>query len=250
MPGHIHFAVRRLIVGLSFALAGGVFPAKIAAADSSVETASEAAAPGEETTSARSNDGPGESDRDFGHAGQFDLRIDLVAAYRMVFRYPDSPFCSEPDPSKGDDQQKLCGFTAPMAIDVALGFAPLDSVEPFVWGRFGLAGEGETNTQPLVVIGGGVRLYTMSDAAFKIFVEPSIGFELEKGAGNALWSNPGFVNEQPTYKRDLLLHLGAGPQIDLSPGVGLYGTGALTVGMFRSIQSWMELSAGVQARIP
>ncbi len=204
---------------------------------------------GEQESTKKDSEGPGEGDRDYGHQGQFSLRASLVGGYRMVFRYPESPYCADPNSWEGEDPPKLCGFAAPLAVQLALGFAPLDAVEPFVYGRFGFVGEGPTNTKPLLLAGAGVRLYTMSDAALKIFIEPSLGLELEKGAGNVRWAADEDGDEL-VYKQDLVVHLSAGPQIDLSPGVGLYGAAGLTVGMLRALHAWMELEAGVQARFP
>ncbi|HYJ07655.1 MAG TPA: hypothetical protein VEX18_01565, partial [Polyangiaceae bacterium] len=122
------------------------------------------------------------SDEKFGHGMQFGLRAGAVGGYRMVFRYDKSPFCRAPDPTKVDkDQQKFCGHTAPFALDVALSFGVVDFAEPYAWARFGLAGEAETNTEPLLAFGVGARIYTMSDSKFKIFVEPALGIETESG---------------------------------------------------------------------
>ncbi len=194
---------------------------------------------------------PGEGDRSFSHGGQVGLRVAFVTGYRMSFRYPDSPFCREPEPAKGNDQQKFCGFGAPPALDVALGWAPIGFIEPFVWARFGLAGESPTNTQPAVQLGAGARMYATNDGPFKVFIEPAIGLGFEKGAGNDLWNNrTGFVTQTPVYKQDLLFHIGAGPQYDFSKGFGIYGQAGLTAGVLRSMSATMELHFGVQARFP
>ena len=191
---------------------------------------------------------------DFGHGGQLGLRLDATWGYRMVFRYPESPFCAEPDPEKTvDDQQQFCGHGGPWGLDAALSFALLDSIEPYLWGRFGLEGEPQTNTEPVFIVGAGVRIYTMSDAAFKIFVEPAVGFEFE-GASDvpavpAGW-NPSDASEYaPDYKKDLVFHLAAGPHWDFSEHFGAYLTGGLTVGVLRYISASMELQFGVQARL-
>lgn len=215
------------------------------AANSPTVDAPAAAASGP-TGAAADEDGPGEGDRTFSHASQFGLRLALVGGYRMIFRYDESPFCSEPDTSKAvKDQQKFCGHVAPLALDVALSFAPLGSVEPYLWGRFGLAGEPETNTKEVVIVGAGARIYTMSDSAFKIFIEPAIGAELESGAGNPLWE----LN-QPEYKKDIVFHLAAGPQYDVAKAVGIFASAGITTGILRSIHSNLELGLGVQVRAP
>ncbi len=182
----------------------------------------------------------------FDHLGQVSARLGVVLGYRMYFRYPESPYCSKPDPTKGDDQQKLCGFPAPLALDAAIGFAPLSSFEPFLWGRFGLAKETETNTSALVLLGAGFRLYTMTDSPIKVFLEPAIALEFEGSAGNPLWeSGPDDVS----YKQDLIFKFGAGPQFELGRGLGLYGTGGLTMGVLRAIHANMQLELGLQGRL-
>lgn len=186
---------------------------------------------------------PGEQDRSFLHGGQFSLRVGFVGAYRVVSRYDSSPYCEDPARSTTPEPKKLCGFGAPPALNVAIGFAPLSSFEPFAWARFGLTGESETNTNPLVALGFGARLYTLSDSAFKFFIQPAVGWELESGAGNVRWQNK-------VYKQDFLMQLLAGPQYDFSPGVGAYAAVGVTAGILREIQTWMEFEIGVQARFP
>lgn len=183
----------------------------------------------------------------FGHAGQFGLRASLVGAYNMNFRYDQSPLCAAPELNKpAKDQQKFCGNTAPLMLDLALSYALLDAIEPYAFVRLGFKGEKETATNPLTVLGVGARIYTMSDSAFKIFIEPAVAWELEGGAGHK-YTAPGY---NPQYKKDLLLHLAAGPQIDLARYVGLYASAGITTGILRSIHSQLELSLGVQARFP
>ena len=186
---------------------------------------------------------PGEQDRSFPHAGQFSLRVAFVGSERIISRYDTSPYCENPVPANPPDRKKFCGFGAPPAIDVALGYAPFNSLEAFAWGRFGLKGESDTNTQPLVAIGLGARLYTLNDSAFKFFIQPAVGWELEKGAGNLNWQGT-------EYKQDFLMQLLAGPQYDFSSGIGAFGAFGITTGIFRAIQTWMEFDIGVQARFP
>lgn len=192
-------------------------------------------------------------DERFGHAMQFGLRAGLVGGYRMIFRYDKSPFCHAPDLAKSDkDQQKFCGNGAPLALDLALSFGVLDFVEPYAWARFGFSGEGATNTKALTAFGAGARIYTMSDSKFKIFVEPAIGVEVEGGAGNPNWtfrtSNP--PGQKPDYKQDFLFHLGVGPQYDFARAFGVYVHAGLTTGVIRYIHTELELSGGVQVRVP
>ena len=191
---------------------------------------------------------PGVEDKDFGHRRQFGLRAGVVGGFRMVFRYDSSSFCKEPDPTKSiKDQQKFCGHVGPAALELGISFAPIDSLEPFLWGRFGFKGEAETNTNALVLLGAGVRIYTMSDSAFKIFIEPALGAELEEGAGDPRWNPPGAGFE---YKKDLVFHLAAGPQLDVARALGIYLDAGLTTGVLRAIHSSLELQLGLQLRVP
>ena len=177
---------------------------------------------------------------------QFGLRAGLVGGYNMVFRYDRSPYCATYEASKAPkDQQKFCGHGAPPALDLALSFAPLDFVEPFLFMRLGLKGESETDTLPLKLLGAGARIYTMSDSAFKIFIEPALAWELEGGAGT-----PAFQSNNPEYKKDLLIHLAAGPQLDLARYFGVYANAGLTTGILRAIHTRLELQLGIQARFP
>ncbi len=203
------------------------------------EPAAEAARVEPSESGAHAND-------NFGHALQFGLRAGLVGGYNMVFRYDQSPLCAEYMPDKlAKDQQKVCGHGAPLAVDLALSFAPLDFVEPYLFVRLGLAREVETDTLPLRVVGAGARIYTMSDSAFKIFIEPALAWELEQG-GSAV----DYRRNRPSYKNDLLIHLAAGPEFDFARYVGVFVDAGLTTGVLRSIHSELELQAGVQARFP
>jgi opacity protein-like surface antigen len=183
---------------------------------------------------------------DFGHMGQLGLRAGLVGGFRMILRYSDSPFCRTPDLNKPTDHQvKFCGHTAPLAADFGLSFGVLDFFEPFAWARLGFSAESETDTKPLVVIGAGARLYTMSDAAFKIFIEPAVGLELEGGRGSLLWA----LNN-PKYKQDFVFHVAAGPQLDFSRFIGAYLTAGLTAAFVRDLGASFDVSLGVQGRYP
>jgi hypothetical protein len=203
----------------------------------------------DEYSSAEDRGGSEVADEDFGHGMQFGLRAALTGGYRMVFRYDKSPFCRSPDSAKEDkDQQKFCGHVAPLAIDLALSFAPLDFAEPYVWARFGLKGEPETNTDSLMAFGAGARIYTMSDSKFKIFVEPAVGVEVEGGAGNEDWEFAGGAT--PDYKTDFLFHLGVGPQYDFARAFGIYLHAGITTGVLRYIHTQLEISGGAQVRVP
>src|SRR6478609_585672 len=185
-------------------------------------------------------------DKAFGHRSQFGLRVGLVGGYNMIFRYDQSPLCNAYDTSKSlQDQQKFCGHAAPFAIDIAASFAPLDFLEPYVFMRLGLAGESQTDTLPVKIVGAGTRIYTMSDSAFKIFIEPALAYGFEGSAGTV--SHPGYA---PQYKKDLLFHLAAGPHFDVARYVGFYLDAGLTVGILRALRTQLELQGGVQARFP
>jgi hypothetical protein len=214
------------------------------------KTSSEAGASKPSEPSADEDQGGSEvADEDFGHGMQFGVRAGIVAGYRMVFRYDKSPFCRFPEADKADkDQQKFCGHGAPPSIDVALSFAPLDFAEPYVWARFGLGGEAETNTESVLAFGAGARIYTMSDSKFKIYVEPAVGFELEGGAGNDEWE---FMDgTTPQYKKDFLFHLAVGGQYDFARAFGIYLSAGLTTGVLRYIHTGLEVGAGAQVRFP
>jgi len=215
-----------------------------AADDSSADQATKESA-AEEKSKAADEAKPAPSDS-FGHRGQFGLRVGLVGGYNMIFRYDQSPLCAAYDPAKSlSEQQKFCGHGAPLALDFAASFAPLDFIEPYVFMRLGLSGEKQTDTLPIKVLGAGARIYTMSDSAFKIFIEPAVAYEFEGSAGTV--SLPGYA---PQYKKDLLIHLAAGPQIDVARYVGFYLDAGLTTGVLRALRTTLELQAGVQARFP
>jgi hypothetical protein len=188
-------------------------------------------------------------DKTYSHKGQFSVRLALGGGYRIAMRYNDSPLCSRKLNDDGKPQT-LCGFGSPLALDSAIGFAPLGGVEPFLWGRFGFTREAVSLTSPLIILGAGVRLYTMSDAAFKFFIEPAVGVELENGAKAR--SDRSYTDQgvPVRYKQDFIVRLTIGPQLDLARNVGIYATAGLTAGMLRSLQSWMDLNVGVQARFP
>jgi hypothetical protein len=183
-------------------------------------------------------DGDGQKkpeDDAFGHGGQVGLRLGVVGGYRIILRYEDSPLCREFDPAKGQNQPKFCGHVAPFALTTALSYGIADWLEPFAWGRFGLESEPETGTEPVLMFGAGVRVYTMSDAAFKIFIEPAIGLELEDGIQN-------------DYDTDVALHLAAGPTLDLSRNVGIYATGGATTTIIRALSTSLDVELGIQGR--
>jgi hypothetical protein len=213
-------------------------------AESPDETASEETeGDAEEEAEPKQEDAESPEDDDYGHSGQFGLRVGLVGGMRMVFRYDETALCVYPDEG---EPQRFCGHAAPLAIETALSFAPLDSLEPFLWGRFGLSQEKQTNTDPMLIIGVGTRLYTMSDSRFKVFMEPAVGWELEGNAGPPRAGDP----PDTSYKKDLVFHIAAGMQIDLAPAVGLFVDAGMTAGVLRALHANLELHGGVQVRSP
>jgi hypothetical protein len=187
-----------------------------------------------------------EKDDDYGHMGQFGLRVGINGGLRMVLRYDESPFCREFDVEKSvKDQARFCGHMAPFAADIGLSFALLDWVEPFAWARLGFTAEEQTDTEPLLVFGAGLRIYTNSDSAFKIYFEPAVGLEFEKGRGSA-----GYQANNPEYKQDIVFHLAGGPQLDFSRYLGAYATFGVTTGVVRAIHSSLDAQLGVQGRYP
>jgi hypothetical protein len=178
--------------------------------------------------------------------GQFGLRVGINGGLRMVLRYDESPFCREFDVEKSvKDQARFCGHMAPFAADIGLSFALLDWVEPFAWARLGFTAEEETDTEPLLVFGAGLRIYTNSDSAFKIYFEPAVGLEFEKGRGSL-----SYQANNPEYKQDIVFHLAGGPQLDFSRYFGAYATFGVTTGVVRAIHSSLDAQLGVQGRYP
>jgi opacity protein-like surface antigen len=181
----------------------------------------------------------------FGHGMQFGIRAGVVFGYRMNFRYDHSPLCQPYDASKGTEQQKVCGFGAPPAAEIGLSFAPLDGIEPYVFGRFGFSGESNTDTNPLRLFGVGARIYTMSDSRLKMFIEPAVAYEAEGGGGNPAYAAPGVE-----YKKDLVFHVGVGPQYDFAKALGIYLNAGIDVGVLRSISATLLANVGLQLRFP
>jgi hypothetical protein len=237
-------------VKASFALvlAIGLFSSGALRAAEDADDGAAASAEEEEPRPSERAAAPEDPPPSYGHAKQLGLRVALVGGYRMVLRYDESPWCANYDLADGNDQRKFCGFGAPLALDLALSGALIDSLEPFLWARVGLAGETDTNTKPLLILGAGTRIYTMSDSAFKIYVEPAIGLEIEgKGGSNDLFRR---AVEAKHYRTDLLFHLAAGPHFDIGENFGLYADAGLTLGVLRYLHSTLEVKAGVQGRLP
>jgi len=182
----------------------------------------------------------GTAHADTGHGRQFGFRAAFVTGYNINLRYDDSPYCRAVQPGK--EPAKVCGYGAPLGLDLALSFAPLDFLEPFLWFRLGLQNDKQTGVRPLRLLGAGARLYTSSASRFKIYVEPALAIELQDG-GRA-------PNSTTVTKKDLIFHLAAGPQFDITRHIGVFADAGLTVGVFRSIHSSFELKLGAQVRFP
>jgi hypothetical protein len=191
-------------------------------------------------------------DDDLGHHGQFNLRLEFVTGYRMLFRYDKSPQCGPYKPNaSASDQQKFCGFGMQPNLGLAVGFSAVDFFEPFAFVRFGLSDEPQTNSNKSVIAGAGMRLYTMSDSRFKIFFSPWLGFDFTSGPNDPHYlgdSQLGITAD--SYRTDILVHLDVGPQYDLSRAVGIYANGGLTFDMLRFLGANAEFSLGVQLRAP
>lgn len=176
----------------------------------------------------------------YGHGFQFGARGGMVFPYKIQFGFDDSPPC---DPDGDGESSATCGFVAPPQVEIALSFAPLDSVEPFVWARLGLGEESETSTQAAKLFGAGIRIYTMSESKFKLYFEADAGVALE-GAVNA--------NDEDDYRygTDFFAHLGFGPQFDFNKYIGLYASIGPGVSFTRSITMQLEGNVGLQLRVP
>ena len=233
---------RRVCSGiLAASLALGAARAASAEPVSSERDASPRDVAGEEATT---------EDPRYVHALQVGVRAAVLGGYRMVLRYDDSPFCSEPDFTKSlDDQQQFCGHLGPAMLDLAVSFAPLASIEPFAMVRLGIVGEAPTDTRPLRIVAVGTRVYTRPKMPVKFFVEPSLGVEFESGAGDPIFTYNGAFD--PQYDTDVVLRTALGLQFDLAEHVGLYAqVFGMSVGVLRYLHATMEFGAGVQARFP
>jgi hypothetical protein len=191
---------------------------------------------------------PREDPKARSHRGQLSLRAGILFGYQMAFRYERSPLCTSYDSDKTvEDQQKVCGFGSGAATEIALGFAPLGGIEPYVFGRFGFSKETNTDTAPLKMAGAGARIYTLHDSPLKVFLEPAVAFSFEGSAGNPRWSPPGL---NPDYKTDFVFHLGVGPQYDFARYIGVFACGNIDLGILRALTATLNFHFGVQARFP
>jgi hypothetical protein len=173
----------------------------------------------------------------FGHGSQFGLRVGMTFPFKVNFRMDDSPPCDNGEVP----EKKVCPVSTPPTLDLALSFAVLDALEPFVWVRLGLGEEKVTHTDAARLFGAGVRIYTMSESRFKLFIEPSAAIELE-GSTDAVTSR--------NYQTDLLAHLNIGGQFDFSRYFGLFVSAGPEATFFRSVSLAVAGTIGVQGRVP
>jgi hypothetical protein len=207
------------------------------------------------------NDAGETAEEDLGHRKQLNFRAEFLSGYRMLYRYQPSPRCAPYDTAKApNDQQKFCGYGSAPAIGMAVGFAVIDSFEPFAFVRLGLANEAaETNQGKLLQAGFGARFYAMPTSRFKMFFSPWLGIDATSGPlepiGAGSPGSPGYDDavakvKPGSYKTDLLAHFSLGPQYDFSRGFGVYLSGGLTVQMVRYFGASADIAIGLQARAP
>lgn len=181
--------------------------------------------------------------RTYGHGLQFGLRPGIVFPYKVQFRFDDSPQCDAVQDGMTSEGKSTCGFVSAPQTEIALSFAPFDSLEPFIWARFGLRSEEQTRTAPAMIVGGGLRFYTMNEAKFKLFFEVAAGVQLEGATDPNLEDNL-------RYDPQFLGRLGFGPQFDFNRYIGLYASVGPGVSTPRAITMQLEANAGLQVRIP
>lgn len=190
----------------------------------------------------------GPQEEDLGHQLQFGLRPGLVVPYKVMFRFDDSPLCDIDGDGAGDlnsdgEDAPTCGFMMSPQVELALSFAPLDGIEPYVWTRFGTGDETETGTEAALLFGAGVRLYSMATSKFKLFFDVAAGLEVE-GAINP-------ANEKThNYGTQGFGRLGFGPQFDFNRYVGAFLVLGPGFAVPRSISMQVEGLIGLQGRVP
>ncbi len=180
------------------------------------------------------------AEEDFGHFGQFGIRIGYSPGYKVQLRFEDSPPCPLQD--DGEGELDVCGYGTAGALDMAVSFALLDAIEPYLWMRLGLGEDDTTMTQAAQYFGAGVRIYTMSDSKLKLFFEPALAMETEGATDDA-------PNDRK-YDTDFVVHLHFGLQYDFAKYVGLYASLGPNVSFVRSIGTELGGTIGVQARFP
>ena len=138
------------------------------------------------------------------------------------------------------------------AIDAALSIGLTDSLEPYLWGRFGLADTDQTNTTAIKLVGAGLRVYTMPESRFKIFFEPAVGVDFSGQGDQRNFIDFEIANKpnKMNYETDLVIRLGFGPQFEIWRFLGLYAEAGATMGVLRSFQMTLDFGGGIQIRTP
>ena len=189
---------------------------------------------------------------DWGHQLQVGFRAAYLAGFVVDFRYQDtSPYCVTQKGGIPDQERKSCGFMGPGAIDAAISIGLTDSLEPYLWGRFGLADTDQTNTTAIKLVGVGLRVYSMAESRFKIFVEPAVGVDFSgQGDQRNFIDFEKVVPPKMNYETDLVIRLGFGPQFEIWRFLGLYAEAGATMGVLRSFQMTLDFGGGIQIRTP
>jgi hypothetical protein len=190
---------------------------------------------------------------DWGHQLQIGVRAAFLGSFVIDFRYQDtSPYCVTTKGATPEQDTKTCGFLGPSAIDGAISFGVTDTLEPYIWGRFGLADTDQINTTATKLVGVGLRVYTMPESRLKIFFEPAVGvdFSSQGSEQNFIEFEAANKPHKMNYETDLVLRLGFGPQFEIWRMVGLYAEAGATIGVLRSFQMNLDFGGGIQIRTP
>jgi hypothetical protein len=187
---------------------------------------------------------PEQREADLGHMFQFGGRAGITLPYRVMFRFDDSPSCQADQPE--DNSKPVCGYGAPAQLDLAISFALLDSIEPFVWAAFGLGDDERSNTAALQLFGAGLRIYTLNKQGFKLFFQAAGATETEGMADSSLAP----FTPNANFNTDILLHLNFGGQYDFSRHAGVYLSLGPNVSFVRAITTQLAATVGVQFRAP
>jgi hypothetical protein len=174
---------------------------------------------------------------------QLGARAGISVPYKILARFESSPPCEQEATNDEEEERKVCAIASPPSLDLALSFAPIDAIEPYLWLRMGLSDETETNTKALRVFGAGLRVYTMSDSMLKLFFEPALGVETEGAIDPDL-------TPDAKYPTDFFVHLNFGAQLDVMRYAGIYLALGPNVSFVRAIATTLEANAGLQLRLP
>ncbi len=186
---------------------------------------------------------PADEESDFGHFGQFGVRVGYTPGYKVQLRFEDSPPCPQGD--SGEGELDVCGYGTAGALDFALSFALLDAIEPYLWFRLGLGEDTTSKTEADQYFGAGLRIYTMSDSRLKLFFEPALAIATQGATADA----PTGADERK-YDTDIVVHLHFGLQYDFAKYVGMYASLGPNVAFVRAIATELGGTIGLQARFP